>query len=64
MVDTLDDIASGSSQRDGTLEARVSVCSDLFCGVGAGSRMGLVLRLLENLFRFRFRAASAPNAEK
>lgn len=58
MVDTL--AAGGSSQRDGTLAALVSVCKDLFWGVGAGSRMGLVFRLFENLVRFRLRAANAP----
>lgn len=65
IVDTLeDDCMSGSSQRVGTLEARVRVCTDLFCGVGAGSRIGLVFRLFENFFRFLFNAASAPKPRK
>lgn len=54
-------MAFPSSCRVGTLEARLRIFADLLiCGVAAGSRIGLVLRLLENFFRFRLRAARAP----
>lgn len=53
--------AGWSSDREGTLAARVSIFCDLaVCGVAAGSRIGLVLRLFENFFRLRLRAARAP----
>lgn len=60
MVAAAGDVAL-SSGREGTLAARVRIFCDLvICGVAAGSWMGLVLRLLENFFRLRLRAASAP----
>lgn len=96
-------VPCSSSTRDGTLEARFSICFEwehianglvlklnglwggrgfekriygvegkltFLLGLGSifegvdGSKTGLVFRLFENFFRFRFSAANAPNPKR